>query len=954
MPQGHPFAIILPKDPVTVETGADAILFERLSRALSPQYTLKREIARGGMGVVYLAHDQALNRPVAVKLLMPEHASAALAARFVREAQVLAHLRHPSIVTVHQVSESSGLYFYVMEWLEGETLQDRLTRGPLTRAEVIQLGTDLLDALGAAHQQGWIHRDVKPGNIFLTGERAILTDFGIARPVSDDVTSLTETRQMIGTLAYMSPEQRDGRTVTEASDIYSAGLVLYEAMSGRRWWQRDSEAHDWSGVPSRLKTVLRKAMEPEPADRYHDARRFRKELVGSSRVSTTALLGVLTVLVGVAAVIIVYLWPTPPPPEPDGRVVRLQVLDSRGGGGWGDSIGTAITASLASYADLVVSGPFERRASELNRPGLVLTGSVEAIGDRLRATIQSRSGSSPPINVMRESKASEWLALADSLTAQLIFRIYDRDSSLPGEVLPKTAAGWRAWSLAEPLFTQARWEEAAVAYRKAEALDPTCLLCSIRINDIDRWLDLPHDTSRLARIRAHAGEFPPHYRQLIQAAATRWPERIVLMDSAAQTKNFFLAPFHRGDEIFHRGPLFGRHRSEATADFEQTVNLRPDFMPGWEHLAWLKIAEGDSAGAKRALDKLPPGGSVDQTTAALRLLLRAAFAYRFEASGTGDAIINGALQIPQVADFSALPMAPRLMLTFDAPGAALSMGRIFARRTRIGEIRSGLLAQVFGHLARGQPDSALRYARLLQSRDPSNDANLFAAQLAGALALADPDSSAAGRQRAIDARERLRQFILLGAAGDGFRRRAAWMVVLLAERTGAGGEVPLARNVLGQGTGPTSRYYLKLIEADQLARRGLYDRALGLTDDWSGDDLVRLPDPFFSTSAHFLRSEWQARLGNTGAALSTLLWHEAYDFGTYPVGQALAPEVDLAFGTLARWKQAQMLDQSQAFVSDACRGYRAVERLWVNGNETNRARAELARTRLAALPCDSE
>ena len=420
------------------------------------------------------------------------------------------------------------------------------------------------------------------------------------------------------------------------------------------------------------------------------------------------------------------------------------------------------------------------------------------------------------------------------------------------------------------------------------------------------------------------------------------------MDSAVQTRDFFLAWMHRGDEIFHRGPHFGRHRSEAMADLERTVQLRPEFAPAWEHLAWLKIAEADSAGAAQALERLT-GEVVDPTSVGLRFLLRAAFGYRFD--GTGDAIINQALQRPEIADFPVLAVAPRLMLTFEAPDAALSMGRIFARRTAIGEIHSGLLAQVFGHLVRGQPDSALRYARLLRSRIRGIDADLFAAQLAGALALADPDSSATGRQRADAAREELHQFILQGAAGDDFRRRAAWMVVLLADRTNAGGEVALARNILSQGTGPTSRYYLKLIQADQLARRELYDRALTLSA-WSGDDLVRLPDPFFSALTHFLRSEWQARLGNTRAALSTLLWHEASDFATYPVAEVLAPEVDLAFGTLARWKQAQMADQNPAFVSDACRGYTAVSRLWHDGNETSRARAMLAKERLASLPCD--
>jgi hypothetical protein len=297
-------------------------------------------------------------------------------------------------------------------------------------------------------------------------------------------------------------------------------------------------------------------------------------------------------------------------------------------------------------------------------------------------------------------------------------------------------------------------------------------------------------------------------------------------------------------------------------------------------------------------------------------------------------------------------MGPRLMLTFEAPAASIGMGRIFAARRAVAEIRSGILAQTFGYLVLGQTDSALHFARRLQTRVPGIEADLFAAQLAGALALADPDSTDAGDQRAARAREELRQFTSSGAASDGARHRAAWMVILLADQTGATSQVQLAHHLLNQATGPFARYYAGLIQASTLARRGLYDQALALTD-WNGDDLVRLPDPFFSAVSTFLRAEWFARQGNTRDALSALLWHEANDFGTYPVGEVQPPEVNLAFSTLARWKQARLLDRDSTFAADVCRGYRAASLAWKEGTPLYRDRARVARERLSAIGCDA-
>jgi hypothetical protein len=942
---------------VAAQAGADSLLFERLRQALAPEHVLEREIARGGMGIVFLARDRTLDRPVAVKLLVPGHATAELAARFLREAKVLARLRHPYIVTVHQVGERAGLFYYIMEWLDGETLQDRLRRGPLPLSQVHHLGSDVLDALGTAHRQKWVHRDVKPGNIFLTDGRAVLTDFGIAHPLDDDGgTTLTETRQLLGTLAYMSPEQREGGPVTEASDIYSTGLVLYEAVTGRRWWQREHEANDWTGVPAPLRNVLRKAMQRNPADRWDSAARFRAALLRPpSRMAGRFMNGAAIALLAV----VLYLWFRPkPPPPPRGHEVRIQAIESREPGGWGDSIGAVLATTLASFPDLAVSGPFPRQAEALRGPGLVLAGALERQGDQLQATMESRPGSGSQIRVAVEGRTQDWRTLADSLANRLIYAIYlsdtTQDPTLPTAALPRTAAGRRAWIAAERLFTQGGWGEAAAAYRTAEATDSTCLLCSFRINDIDRWLDQPHDPSRLQRLTAHMADFPVHYRLLIQAASTRWPERIVLMDSATRTRDFFLAFFHKGDEIFHRGPHFGQRRREAMDEFERTAALKPDFAPAWEHLAWLRIAEGDSAGAAHALDSLEQSGKVnDQISLGLRFLLQAAFDYRFGAPGTGEAVIQRALRLPEISNYPYLAMAPRLMLTFDAPGAAIRMGRIFARRSASAEVGSGLLAQAFGYLVRGDPDTALYYARQLRARIPGIESDLFAAQLAGTIALVEEDSFSDLGERRATAQAGLRRYVLPHAAREEARRRAAWLLALLARRTRTASDETLALQVLGRGSSDIERDYLALLQADQLAARGLYQRALDLTD-WRGDDLVRLPDPFLSSVTHFFRAEWFARLGNTQAALSTLLWHEANDFVTYPQGEAQAMEVNLAFGTLARWKQARLLDRAGPDAGEACHGYRAVARLWRLGNPEHRARAGIAEQRLAALGCGTE
>jgi tRNA A-37 threonylcarbamoyl transferase component Bud32 len=329
---------------------------DQLRAALADRYRLERELGQGGMATVYLAHDIRHERKVAIKVLRPELAAVIGAERFVREIRTIAALQHPHILGLIDSGEVQGTAYYVMPFVEGESLRERLTREKqLPVADAVRIATEVASALDYAHRRGVIHRDIKPENILLHDGQALVADFGIALAMTQaGGTRMTETGMSLGTPHYMSPEQAMGeREITARSDVYALGAVLYEMLSGEPPFTGPTApaivakvmtdeprplAIHRKTVPPHVEAAVLTALAKLPADRFETAKQFAEALASPGMAKTAVLpavsrrrtargpVGVAGVLGFVAGVAAARLW-APPRLEP----VREYVAERLGG-----------------------------------------------------------------------------------------------------------------------------------------------------------------------------------------------------------------------------------------------------------------------------------------------------------------------------------------------------------------------------------------------------------------------------------------------------------------------------------------------------------------------------------------------------------------------------------------------------------------------------------------------
>jgi eukaryotic-like serine/threonine-protein kinase len=559
-------------------------LLARLRAALGDRYTVERELGAGGMGRVFVALERALDRRVAVKVLPPELAAAVSVERFRREIQLAASLQHPHIVPLLSAGEAGGLFYYTMPFIDGETLRSRLTRdGRLPVPDAVRILRDVLDALAYAHRRGVVHRDIKPENVLLVEEHALVTDFGVAKALtqaSGAGGSITSAGIAIGTPAYMAPEQAAGDPqVDHRSDVYAAGVLAYEMLGGQTPFggsvQRVLAAQVMDRpapmarlrpeVPPALASSVMRCLEKDPAKRWQTADDLRRDLErtptgggGSAGMVTgsgqrrwrAAAAGLLLAGVlggGWAA----WRARTRGPAVASPTLVAVLPFAVRGSADavyLGEGMVSLLSTSLDGAGELRAVDPHavlsvvQRRGRALLDPasaavvaerlgaGLYVLGDVVEAGGQVQITaslFDREHRASPLARGTVEGSGGQVFALVDGLATQLLA---GKSSGPKGRVTrvasvtTSSLAAYKAYLDGEAAFRAGRADSAVVAFERAVRLDPSFALAYYRLSVAAEWATLAGSFTARAAEQAvrHSARLTDHDRLLLRALlATR-------------------------------------------------------------------------------------------------------------------------------------------------------------------------------------------------------------------------------------------------------------------------------------------------------------------------------------------------------------------------------------------------------------------------------------------------
>jgi tetratricopeptide (TPR) repeat protein len=629
-------------------------LESRLRAALADRYFIERELGRGGMATVYLARDQRHERLVALKVLRPELAAVLGPERFLREIRIAAGLSHPHILPLFDSGEAAGCLYYVMPYVAGESLRDRLNRaGQLPLDEALLITREVADALGHAHAKGLIHRDIKPENILLDAGHAMVADFGVARAVdAAGRDSLTETGLAVGTPSYMSPEQAGAEPRLEGtSDLYSLGCVAYEMLSGTPPFTGPTPRSVLArhavdpvpplrtlrpGVPPPVEAAIEKMLAKNPADRFATAAEFLAALNTPAGTASTRAVPAVTarpplsrtfrraaagVIVLAALIVAALLWRRRTAPAPvSSTAVAVLPFSVNGTDSLGLSEGmvSLLSTKLDGAGDLRAVDPrallsYVKRESggtldpETGRgiaghfgAGLYVMGDLLDIGGRLQlsAAVYDANGKSLATASV-DGQADQLFQLVDSLTTKLLAGWSGRASRLAGLASLTTSSlpALKAYLEGDVEFRAGHFGRAVEAYQRATAADSTFALAWYRLTIAAEWLTREQLAveSAEAALR-HADHLPPRERLLLRGMLAR---RRGQADSAEAAFRRILSSspedveawVQLGESQFHLGPWWGRPPGEAREAWTRVSILDPGLIASPVHLA--RIAAGE-------------------------------------------------------------------------------------------------------------------------------------------------------------------------------------------------------------------------------------------------------------------------------------------------------------------------------------------------------------------------
>ncbi len=630
---------------------------ERLNRALRDHYRIERQVGQGGMATVYLAEDLKHRRRVAIKVLRPELTATIGTERFLREIELAAKLQHPHIVPVYDSGSADGMLYYVMPFIEGESLRDLMQRegkAPLDRAsEIIR---EAASGLGYAHDRGIVHRDVKPENIMLSGGHAVVADFGIARAIDAsraDQGNLTGAGMAIGTPAYMSPEQATADEVDARSDQYALACVFYELVTGKQAFSgptmqamltsmltgpRPKLSSVVPGIPASVDGATQRALSTDPEKRFPSINEFARAIALESSGAAAAsresrrwkILAIVLPLLVITATALWVLMFGPARRDVVSGAETIAVVPFSVSGSGVDGLGEGMVDLLSVTLDGVgpihtieprrVMREWRRRVdagpgdledalavARNTKAASVLTGSIVAAGSTARLNAELYGLDGVRLGVAQvDGPIDSVLVLADGLALALLHDIWKSREPLPSAnttgINSASVPAIRAYLRGEQYHRRGQWDSARVAFEEAVTADSTFALAWYRLANTLGWQGLYQgQQSLLASSNAvrFSDSLPPRMRTLLVAYDLFAHGNADAADSArAYTIRY---PddadgwFLLGEAQYHNRSYRPMPPARLLAPFDKVLAIDSSLAPAAIHPLEIAVWSGDTA-----------------------------------------------------------------------------------------------------------------------------------------------------------------------------------------------------------------------------------------------------------------------------------------------------------------------------------------------------------------------